>query len=283
LLLELLEVVVVGVLPLPLPELPFPELPFPELPFPELLVLELPPELPFPLPPALLVELVVGAVATVGGSVVEVAVGAAVVDVPPVDVVPVDVGVGLPPPATDTDAVDPAEGTCVGDAFEPACCPVASVPERATVAVVPDPVERTGTVDITSASFACTGGCAGAAATTPAVTTEAAPTAAAAAAGAAALPAAAANWPAMDSAWARNGNCSRKDSGPIPHINLGRLTARNARTTSGSKCAPAQSMSSLRAALALIGFLYERAAVMVSYESATATIRPASVICSAAS
>ena len=52
--------------------------------------------------------------------------------------------------------------------------------------------------------------------------------------------------------------------------------ARNARTTFGSNCVPALLASSTRACAAGYGFLYERAAVITSNASATATMRPAS-------
>lgn len=182
---------------LPLP-LPLPLLPFPELPLLGLLVPELLPALPFPLPfpPALPLELGVGAAATIGGSVVlELGVGTLVVVGSDVEVL-----VGFPEPTTGTDVVFPDKGTWVGDVFDPPVRALVTDPDRETVAVVADPAGVAGIVVTTSASFARTGTRGGVLATTPAVTTEAAPTAAAAAAGAAALLAAAANWPAMDSA-----------------------------------------------------------------------------------
>ena len=64
------------------------------------------------------------------------------------------------------------------------------------------------------------------------------------------------------------------DTGPVRQRSLGSEMLRNARTISGSNCPPAQSASSRLAAHTAIGFLYERAAVMVSYASATETILP---------
>ena len=55
-------------------------------------------------------------------------------------------------------------------------------------------------------------------------------------------------------------------------------TFRKARTIAGSNCSPAHAASSRRAAGTLIGFLYERAAVITSKESATLTIRAANEI-----
>jgi hypothetical protein len=66
------------------------------------------------------------------------------------------------------------------------------------------------------------------------------------------------------------------ETGPVRHRSLGSEMLRNARTISGSNCPPAQSASSLLAAHTAMGFLYERAAVIVSYESATVTILPPS-------
>jgi hypothetical protein len=50
----------------------------------------------------------------------------------------------------------------------------------------------------------------------------------------------------------------------------------------GSNWDPAQRVSSCRAAVTLMGFLYERAAVMVSKESVTHRIRPPSEMSSPA-
>ena len=51
-----------------------------------------------------------------------------------------------------------------------------------------------------------------------------------------------------------------------------------ARTTVGSNCEPAHRSSSARASAAAIGFLYDRAEVITSKASATATIRAERVI-----
>jgi hypothetical protein len=59
--------------------------------------------------------------------------------------------------------------------------------------------------------------------------------------------------------------------------------ARNARTTSGSNCVPAHRDSSFLASTTEDCRLYERAEVITSNTSATATIRPAREISSAAS
>jgi hypothetical protein len=67
-------------------------------------------------------------------------------------------------------------------------------------------------------------------------------------------------------------------SGPITSRKRPREIARNARTTTGSNCVPALFANSVRAWAAGKGFLYERAAVMTSNASATATMRPASEI-----
>jgi hypothetical protein len=48
--------------------------------------------------------------------------------------------------------------------------------------------------------------------------------------------------------------------------------SRKARTIAGSNCVPAQRVSSLRAADGDMGLLYDRAAVITSKASATATI-----------
>ena len=65
------------------------------------------------------------------------------------------------------------------------------------------------------------------------------------------------------------------DSGPIALRRSPIEICRNARTMSGSNCVPAQRVISRRASWIVIGFLYERAAVITSNTSATATSRPA--------
>ncbi len=72
------------------------------------------------------------------------------------------------------------------------------------------------------------------------------------------------------------GACASQDSGPIASRRRPSETPRNARTTRGSNCAPEQRAISSRAAPASPGSLYERAEVMTSNTSATATMRPAS-------
>ena len=62
----------------------------------------------------------------------------------------------------------------------------------------------------------------------------------------------------------RNGSCTTSDSGPVFQRSLGSEMLRKALTISGSNWPPAQSANSRRAAHTAIGFLYERAAVMVS-------------------
>ena len=78
----------------------------------------------------------------------------------------------------------------------------------------------------------------------------------------------------------RIGASAVQDIGPTVHQSLPRDTFRKARTIAGSNCSPAHAASSRRAAGTLIGFLYERAAVITSKESATLTIRAANEICS---
>jgi hypothetical protein len=56
---------------------------------------------------------------------------------------------------------------------------------------------------------------------------------------------------------------------------------RKALTITGSNWLPAQRVNSVRAATGLIAFLYERAAVITSKESATDTMRAPSEISSA--
>ena len=74
----------------------------------------------------------------------------------------------------------------------------------------------------------------------------------------------------------RMGACASHESGPMASRRRPSETLRNARTTRGSNCAPAQRAISSRAATALPGSLYERADVITSNTSATATMRPAS-------
>ena len=59
-------------------------------------------------------------------------------------------------------------------------------------------------------------------------------------------------------------------------------TFRNARTTCGSNCVPGAAGDLLRASAATDADLYDRAEVITSNESATATMRPASGIASPA-
>jgi hypothetical protein len=72
---------------------------------------------------------------------------------------------------------------------------------------------------------------------------------------------------------ARNGVAPNQLSGPIASRSRGVDTASIALTTLGSNCVPAQSLSSRSAAARLIGLRYDRAAVITSNASATATMR----------
>ena len=76
-----------------------------------------------------------------------------------------------------------------------------------------------------------------------------------------------------------NGNPVSHDAGPIAHASFGAETASIARTTSGSNCLPLNRTSSSSPPARVRARLYGRAAVIVSNESATATMRPASEIC----
>ena len=70
------------------------------------------------------------------------------------------------------------------------------------------------------------------------------------------------------------------DSGPMTSRIRPSETFRKARTTRGSNCVPAQRAISARPAFAEPASLYDRAEVITSKTSATATIRPASGIAS---
>lgn len=69
------------------------------------------------------------------------------------------------------------------------------------------------------------------------------------------------------------GSPASQAAGPIATLSRRRGTVSSARTTSGSKCVPAQLTSSRSAASRLIGRLYGRAAVIASKQSATQTTR----------
>ena len=60
----------------------------------------------------------------------------------------------------------------------------------------------------------------------------------------------------------------------MAHLSRPMEMFRKARTTIGSNWLPAHRASSSRAAAGVIALLYERAAVIVSKQSATATMRP---------
>ena len=70
-------------------------------------------------------------------------------------------------------------------------------------------------------------------------------------------------------------SCRNHDVGPIARRSFPIEMSRNARTISGSNWVPEQRVNSIRPSCAVIGFLYERAAVITSNTSATATSRPA--------
>ncbi len=80
-----------------------------------------------------------------------------------------------------------------------------------------------------------------------------------------------------------SGSCAIHDPAPTTRQSRPTEMFRNALTTVGSNCAPEHRTSSCRAAMTPIGRRYGRTAVITSYESATATIRPAREIFSAAS
>src|SRR5918992_3344194 len=73
-----------------------------------------------------------------------------------------------------------------------------------------------------------------------------------------------------------NGSWASHERGPTVNHSRASEIKRNLRTTVGSNWEPAHFASSARAARTLMGFLYERAAVMVSNESVTVRIRPPS-------
>ena len=109
--------------------------------------------------------------------------------------------------------------------------------------------------------------------------TPAAPTTAAAAAPLAAP----ASCPAARWASPTSGTTAAHDVGPTVHHRRPSEMRRNARTIAGSNWPPAHAASSRRAAGTLIGFLYERAAVITSNESVTLTILAACEISEPAS
>jgi len=73
--------------------------------------------------------------------------------------------------------------------------------------------------------------------------------------------------------WLTIGISNSHASGPMTQRWRPTEMLRNALTIAGSNCVPAQRVSSFRASRGDIGLLYERAAVITSNESATATIR----------
>jgi hypothetical protein len=73
--------------------------------------------------------------------------------------------------------------------------------------------------------------------------------------------------------WLTIGTSNSQASGPTTRRWRPTEMLRNARTMAGSNWVPAQRVSSLRASQGDIGLLYERAAVITSKESATATMR----------
>ena len=75
-----------------------------------------------------------------------------------------------------------------------------------------------------------------------------------------------------------SGICASHDSGPITSRSRPIEMFKNARTTVGSNCPPEHLASSARASAAETGALYERADVITSNVSATATIRAASAM-----
>ena len=79
----------------------------------------------------------------------------------------------------------------------------------------------------------------------------------------------------MTSVCGTNDSCVNHDNGPIAIRNRPSDTFRNALTTAASNWLPAQRASSARAATGEIGSLYDRADVITSNASVTATIRPA--------
>ena len=79
------------------------------------------------------------------------------------------------------------------------------------------------------------------------------------------------DWARAD--WGKRVNWAKNDSGPITRRSPPSDRARKARTTAGSKWLPAQRASSMRASDAGRAFLYDRAEVITSNTSATATIR----------
>ena len=79
--------------------------------------------------------------------------------------------------------------------------------------------------------------------------------------------------PAVTSVWGTNESCVNHDSGPIAIRKRPSDTFRNARTMAASNWVPAHRASSARAATGEIGSLYERADVITSNASVTATIR----------